>query len=591
MSRPVDQQARFRVKTHVTKGYTYASTQQPSINPDTGKKIYRYVHWGSVDENLKFIPGSRFFLASPEERSQLIFPDIWDISEALKSADPTKPEMPAYTGESQNRLYGDIWLLEQVAEVTGVKQDLEKVFHGNQEIVADILTLAIFPYITKYSFNRVARWQRNVKSPSSRELSPTVITRLTQSITEAHRMDLLKLRAEKLGKEELCAVDSTSRSAYGSCLADIRWGFSKDHLPLEQTTEVVVYTLTSHSPIYYRTFPGNMPDSRSLEVILNDLDRAGFKDLILVTDRGYETLGNLEKTILRGQSIIMFTKTSQKDISKTIQSLGEFDTRPEKMEIDVDTKMYYIQQEVDYIIKGDNNSINKPVKINLNIYFDPLRRVNEITELDIAIKVQKNLLDEMISMAITFTDISILNKVFPYYKVNYDINNRTIQSYQLNITKINKIKKLSGFFAIITHGVNFDAMKTYKTYRLRDEQEKYFQQMKSQMMAKKQSNWSEEGKTGRLFILFISLILSSHIRNIWKSTELNKIFSSSLEILDEMRSIRCIEHTTITEEITPFIGAQVSICEAFGFKMPEGCAPDYPSRKKIGRKRGRPRKK
>jgi hypothetical protein len=46
-----------------------------------------------------------------------------------------------------------------------------------------------------------------------------------------------------------------------------------------------------------------MPDSRSIGVILTDLEHAGFKNLILVTDRGYDTLRNLEKYILKGQSM------------------------------------------------------------------------------------------------------------------------------------------------------------------------------------------------------------------------------------------------------------------------------------------------
>jgi len=114
--------------------------------------------------------------------------------------------------------------------------------------------------------------------------------------------------------------------------------------------------------------------------------------------------------------------------------------------------------------------------------------------------------------------------------------------------------------------------------------------MKSQMVADRQRNWSEEGKTGRLFILFVSLILSSWVRHIWKSTELYDLFSSSLEILDEMRPIRLIEHTNRTKVITPFVGKQVDICEAFGFAIPEGCAPVYTSHQQPKRKRGRPPK-
>ena len=120
--------------------------------------------------------------------------------------------------------------------------------------------------------------------------------------------------------------------------------------------------------------------------------------------------------------------------------------------------------------------------------------------------------------------------------------------------------------------------------------EKYFQQMKSQLHFDKQQNSSEEGKTGRLFILFISLMLTSYIRYIWRTTELKQLFESSLDILDEMRPIRCIEHTNKAKVITPFVGAQVDICKAFDVAMPDGCSPDYTSKRKPAKRRGRPRK-
>jgi len=139
--------------------------------------------------------------------------------------------------------------------------------------------------------------------------------------------------------------------------------------------------------------------------------------------------------------------------------------------------------------------------------------------------------------------------------------------------------------------LDLSAMETFRAYHLRDEQEKCFQQMKSQMVAGRQRNWSEEGKTGRLFILFVSMIVSSYVRYIWKSTKLHDLFSSSLDVLDEMRPIRCIEHTGRAKFITPFIGSQLDICTAFGFEVPKGCSPDYASRQKHPPRRGRPRKK
>jgi len=383
MPKPVDPNAQYRVKPHITKGYTYASTQPPYVDPNTGKKKYKYIHWGTVDENLLFVPGSAFYMASPKERVRLIFPEDWDMREAEKLMGLRKPGRPAYDGDCQNRLYGDIWLLEQVAMKTGIRQDLEAVFDENREIVDDILTLAMFPYLTKFTYSRVARWQQVAASPSSRLLTPPEITRLTQSITEQHRMNFLMLRAARLGKDELCAVDSTSRSAYGNSLADIRWGRNRERLALAQTTEVVVYTLSSHMPVYYRTFPGNMPDSRSLGVILADLEHAGFKDLILVTDRGYDTLRNLEKYILQGKSMVMATKTGQKEVAKTIRGLGEFGAIPEGMTVDPDAKIYYKQYDIDYMVESTGQSVKVSDRLRLNLYFDPIRRGLELMELDI----------------------------------------------------------------------------------------------------------------------------------------------------------------------------------------------------------------
>ena len=55
--------------------------------------------------------------------------------------------------------------------------------------------------------------------------------------------------------------------------------------------------------------------------------------------------------------------------------------------------------------------------------------------------------------------------------------------------------------------------------------------------------------------------------------------------------VRCIEHPKRARVITPFIGRQLEICEAFGFTPPENCGKDCKSRKVTeGRKRGRPRK-
>jgi hypothetical protein len=137
------------------------------------------IHLGTVTESLKFIPGKVYLYMSPAERKKLLFPQEWDLSELDSLPSTRKAGRPTYNGDAQNRLYGDVWLMERVAEKTKIREDLEKVFEGNKEKVDDIMTLAMFPYISSYSYSRLARWQRYTKTPSAREMSPGDISVLT----------------------------------------------------------------------------------------------------------------------------------------------------------------------------------------------------------------------------------------------------------------------------------------------------------------------------------------------------------------------------------------------------------------------------
>jgi len=493
MGRPPKADSGYHVSIHVANGYRYASTQPAITDPNSGAKKYRHIHWGRLDENNRFTPGKAYILASPAERAKLIFPDDWDISAIEELSGARKPGRPAYTGNDVNRLYGDVWLLEQLAVKLGIRQDLMAVFNENQEMVNDIITLAIFPIITEFSYRRLPRWQRVAKSPSDRDLVPSYVTRLTQKITESDRMEFLRLRASRLGKAELLAVDSTTRSAYGSSLADIHWGKNKDRVELPVTKEVVAYTLSGHMPVYYRTFAGNTPDSRSMTTILTDLRHAGFGSVILVMDRGYESLRNLEIYILKEQAFIVCSQADHGIVFEKIKSFGEFNVRPDAMDVDPDLQIYYKQFDYAYEVKSTGAS-SKKATLKINLYLDTIRRSSELVYLDSQIKLQEQELIERIDNETPCEDDAALKRRFRYFKVKYDPSGRLIQSYARDEKKIKKARMVSGFFAITTYKVNMDAMETFHHYRLRDEQEKYFQQMKGQLHYDKQQNWSEEGR-------------------------------------------------------------------------------------------------
>ena len=168
----------------------------------------------------------------------------------------------------------------------------------------------------------------------------------------------------------------------------------------------------------------------------------------------------------------------------------------------------------------------------------------------------------------------------------------SIASYEVDREKADRMLLTAGFFANKTIGLELGPMRAKDNYGMRDEQEKAFALQKGPLGEDRLRTWSETGKHGRMFICFVALILASYVKSVWEKDErLHKKFDSTEAVLSEMRTVRCIEHNGRAKFITPFVGSQVDICKAFGFEIPEGCAPVYVSKSKpTEKKRGRPAK-
>ena len=73
------------------------------------------------------------------------------------------------------------------------------------------------------------------------------------------------------------------------------------------------------------------------------------------------------------------------------------------------------------------------------------------------------------------------NVPYNWFTLEYDADSRILKSFTLNDRKVARAKKAAGFFAYVTIALDKPLLEAIAAYGLRDEQEKYFNQMKSQM--------------------------------------------------------------------------------------------------------------
>ncbi|NCB71102.1 MAG: hypothetical protein EOM45_04835 [Clostridia bacterium] len=122
--------------------------------------------------------------------------------------------------------------------------------------------------------------------------------------------------------------------------------------------------------------------------------------------------------------------------------------------------------------------VKRSEKLRLNLYFDSVRRSEELVQLDIDITGQRQELQLLLEERQPLDDDQSLKRHFGYFKLQYDTGDRILKSFELDQKKVEKARRTCGFFSIMTHKRDMDAMETYHTYKLRDEQEKAFVNVK-----------------------------------------------------------------------------------------------------------------
>ena len=453
--------SKYHVYPHKANGYLYAATCETIYNE--GKRTRKYTHWGALTRNNEFIPNLKYKTTSVEEREKLIFPKNWDVSKAEElnkakhEGDKRRKErteqaqkriekelenarnqdespiisvpednivvIPAST-QYEDKLYGAVWFLLQIAQIKHVVEDLKIVFEYNDEVVNNILTLAIYPYLTNASsYDRLTNYQRIYKFPTTTELTSSYITRFSQKITEQQKMELCKLRIARQPKGAYFACDSTTRTAWGRCLALIGYGRNKDNKELNCTLEVVLYSLTTHEPVYYRSFPGNAPDARTVFSISSDMASLGVKDFTTIYDRGYSSEDNYDEFFRQNLPFVCCSKVATDPVISCLE-LITYDAEgfPTNMKHDKETGLHYAQFELKGRHYIDSNGEDCEVSgsdFKCNVYLNSVKRTEELLEINteihdeyVELKAKSN--EELLS------EKAVINKKLHFHTVAFE---------------------------------------------------------------------------------------------------------------------------------------------------------------------------
>ena len=460
--------------------------------------------------------------------------------------------------ETAHRFYGATYLLDAISDALGVAGDLELCFSSEYR---QILSIAYYLILENNNpLYRFEKWGLTHQHPYGRDIPSPRSSELFASISDEAVVRFFRLQGKRRIENEYWAYDSTSISSYSETLNQIQYGKNKEHDPLGQLNLLLVFGQDSGLPFYYRKLAGNIPDVKTVQNLLADLDVLGLGKVKLVMDRGFYSEANINGLYRDHLKFLIGVRISLTLVRQELDKVHEEIRQFPNYEPGLDTYGYTVPIECNYKqerpYKGD--VVTEKRRMYLHLYYN----------------IEKGAEDER----------NFDNKIARYYKEllsgekneshekeylkYFEIKKTPKRGVQVTVRAeaIREAKQYFGYFALACNE-KMDAFIALKIYRMKDIIEKAFGNIKERLNMRRLLVSSERSLDGKLFVEFVALILISYINKKMQEHSLYKDYTMQ-QLLDKLDLIECFSYPGRDLRVGEVLEKQKDLYVKLGVKPP-----------------------
>ena len=448
---------------------------------------------------------------------------------AQKEADQIIQKGPVPVAKTDRLFFGATYLLDQIGEVTGLTADLKTCFPNTYKQIQSIAYYLVLE--DQNPLFRFKKWAAIHRHPYGKDIPSQRSTEIFQSVTEEAKMHFFRLQGKRRVEKEYWAYDSTSISSRSDTLRQVKYGKNKDDDHLPQINLALIFGEESRLPFYYRKLAGNIPDVKTIQELLRELDVLGYEKIKLVVDRGYYSTDNINALFKKHLKFLCGTSSALSFAKEFIREIGSrkdhYEYYNSNLELYVFTKTIAWDYEQERPYKGD--VVKEERRMYLHLYFNPDKFSDDGKAFNRRLDTLKN---ELLS------DRRVPEHEKDYRKY-FEIKETPKRGISLTVKQdaIDAAHERYGFFVLISNEVK-DPVTALSLYRMRDVVEKAFWNVKERLNLRRTMTSSESSLEGKLFVEFIALIYLSYIQ---KKMEEKGLFATYTlhELLDELDVIEC----------------------------------------------------
>ncbi|HWQ64896.1 MAG TPA: transposase, partial [Methanospirillum sp.] len=409
---------------------------------------------------------------------------------------PSKPGRPSFDCRKRS-FYGATYLLDALGEKLGITQDLKQCF---PETYKQILSLAYFLILEDSTpLYRFEKWGILHKHPYGDDITSERSIELFARITDENKLRFFTLQEKRREEQEFWIYGTTTLSSYSETLRKVQDGCNKEHDQLPQLKLALVFGQNSNIPFYYRNLAGNIPDSKDINHLLEDLEILGYSRVKLVMDRGFYSEQNSNclyqnhvKFLVSAKMSLNFIRNELDAIYDTFRSFDNYNDRYALYCRSVQTSWNYMQKSPHI-----SDSLEESHSVSIHFYYNIDQATEEEKDFDRELMTLRHELE-------SGQRIQQHEKLYQQY-ITWKTTPKRGTQVIVREESVIDAKRYFGFFALITNET-MDAVTALELYRNKDVVEKAFGNLKERLNMRRTLVSSEQSLDGKLFIQFVALI-------------------------------------------------------------------------------------
>ncbi len=489
--------------TQKKTGVTYIYEDFSYWDKERGYSTHKRKSIGKIDENGNRVY-NKYYLdkLAAMEAGTYVEEEVSPRQKASAASPASSAAVTETTEEpvvSSTILSGQKMILDKVCAQTELRRILHETF--SKEDSEAILALAYYVVCQGKAFSHAPDWLAD-RGYANLGLTSQRISELLASISDDKVNSFFTRWIDTQQKGDSLLFDITSVSTYGKSNAYAERGYNRDHESLEQINLSLLTSVATGLPMWYTLTPGSMSDVSVLEYVLKMLKKLGVKRFTFFGDRGFYSEYNLKLITEKGHHFTVPVPSSVGWQKTMIEQAKPSMLSPENV----------IELEDGGLVYG--TTVCKMTGYGrtwYHMYFDSARKGKLIDDFMLRLRKCK---DELEAGEYFEKNKSIYET---YFNVRETPKKGRVVTY--NDQAIQDFINNDSCYWLLMSTSEKDKKTALFQYRNRNDVEVNFDDVKNSMDLKRLRNHSEKTVKGKVFVIFIALILLTKLRRMVQSTE------------------------------------------------------------------------